>query len=130
MKFTKEEVTGVVVVEIHGKLIGGMENSKTFHDFFDPLFDNGKKWILIDLGGVRLINSQGLGMLIGTLTKAKQAGGELALARVPMGRVREIFLVTELIHVFKIFDTSDEGLKYLVGLGEPGTSSTPSTSAS
>lgn len=71
---------------------------------------------------VTLLNGQGLGMLIGVFAKAKQAGGLVALARVPMGRAREVIIVTDLIHLFKIFDTVDEAVEYLLGLMKSGTS--------
>jgi anti-sigma B factor antagonist len=116
MKLKKQEFGEVTVVSIDGKLVGGKENSEAFHGVVDPLFDSGRKWIVVDLAGVTLMNSQGIGMLIGGFTRAKNAGGLLTLAQVPMGRIREIFVVTELNHVFRIFDTTTEALGFLEGL--------------
>ncbi len=51
------------------------------------------------------MNSSGLGMLIGALTSARNAGGDLKLAAVPK-RVQTLLSVTRLTDIFETHDTA------------------------
>ena len=59
---------------------------------------------MIDLGKVKWMNSSGLGILIGSMTTLKNAGGELKLAAVTE-KVQSLFMITKLV---TIFDTEDD----------------------
>ena len=112
MKLTKKEITGAVVVGIEGKLIGGPENSDTFHNFFKTLLSDGHKNIIVNLHKTPWANSQGIGMLIGAHTSVSNAGGELVLSHVA-DRINDILAVTRLALIFKTFDTDDDASNYL-----------------
>jgi anti-sigma B factor antagonist len=58
---------------------------------------------------VDLINSSGLGILIGNLTNVKNNGGDLRLARAS-DKVKQILQITKLITVFKLYSTVDEAV--------------------
>jgi len=113
MKLTKKEVRGVVVVGIHGKLLGGPDESDKFHQFFKSIIDEGKKNVVVDLHRTSYANSLGIGMLIGAHTSIRNSGGELVLARV-IDRINNILVVTQLCLIFKEFDTVDEAVDYLL----------------
>ena len=49
MKIKKKEISGVVVVQIEGKLIGGPENSEKFHSFFKSVLDEGHRRVVVNL---------------------------------------------------------------------------------
>jgi anti-sigma B factor antagonist len=112
MKLTKKEIRGVVVVEIHGKLIGGAESSDEFHAFIKALLDDGKNRIVINLGRTSFADSRGIGMLIGAYTSVKNAGGDLVLSRV-IDRINSILSVTRILLIFRTFDSDDEAVDYL-----------------
>lgn len=109
---TREDERGVIV-EVHQKLIGDPKNSEMFHSLFKSLLQDDKKKIVVSLRHTTLVNSQGLGMLIGSYTSVKNAGGVLVLAEVATERVRNILTVTDLVRVFDIFDSIDDALNYL-----------------
>ena len=112
MKLTKQEISGVVVVSIEGKLVGGPENSEQFHHFFKSLLDEGKNKVIVDLTETPWANSQGIGMLIGVHTSLAKTGGELALANVS-DRIRDVLVVTRLLKVFTVVDTVDQALLWV-----------------
>lgn len=117
MKLIKRDVRGVVVVEVHGKLIGGPENSEMFHDLFRSLVEDGKNKVAVNLRHTRWANSQGIGMLIGAYTSLRKVDGDLVLAHV-IDRIKDILTVTRLLLIFKTFETEDEAVEYLVESSE------------
>jgi anti-sigma B factor antagonist len=114
MKLTHREIRGVSVIEIHGKLIGGPDNSDLFHDCIASLLEDGKKKIVVDLHSTLWANSQGIGLLIGAHTTVKNAGGQLILARV-IDRIHDILSVTRLLLLFRTFENVEEAVGYLLG---------------
>ena len=62
--------------------------------------------VTIDLSGVDLIDSIGLGVMIGALRRVRAAGGTLALV-VSEPRVRALFAATDLDRVFTIHPSFD-----------------------
>jgi len=130
MKLTKKEVRGVVVVQIHGKVLGGPDESDKFHRFFKQLIEEGKTDVVVNLKRTPYMNSLGIGMLLGAYTSIRNAGGNLVLAHV-IDRIQNILIVTQLAIIFKTFDTVDEAVDYLLDKAEAdqatGTDSKPAT---
>jgi anti-sigma B factor antagonist len=114
MELIERQVPGAVVVEIHGKLIGSVENCETFHSVFRSLLNEGKNRIIVDLEHTPWANSQGIGMLIGAHTSVSNAGGQLVLTHVN-DRIRDVLVVTKLDLVFKAFHSENTAVQYLTG---------------
>ena len=81
MKIKTSEKYTAVVIELKGNVMGG-DDTKSFNDLIHKLIDEGKTNIIVDLSGVKFMNSSGLGMLIGGYTTLKKANGQLKLANV------------------------------------------------
>lgn len=75
--------------------------------------------LAIDLSGVDLIDSIGLGVLIGALRRVRAVDGELVLV-VPEPRVRAAFVATDLDGVFTIEDALDAVLPVGAAPAAPG----------
>lgn len=101
MEFKIKQEKGVTVISLKGKVIGGPDASELTRQLHG-LIDQGKKQIVVDLGGVELMNSSGLGMLIGGLTTVRNAGGDLKLANASV-KILSLFTVTKLSKVFTHF---------------------------
>ena len=65
--------------------------------------------VLVDLGGVSFIASDGLGALIRTHTLTQAQGRKLILIH-PQPHVLDILRKTQLTKLFTVCDTLDEGL--------------------
>ena len=94
MKTKVNERYEAVIIELKGNVMGG-EDTKEFNDLLHKLIDEGKKKIVVDLSGVKFMNSSGLGMMIGGLTTMKKAGGNLKLARVTE-KIESLLIITKL----------------------------------
>jgi anti-sigma B factor antagonist len=112
MVLTREYWGDVAVISVHGKLVGGLENSDKCHDCFGETIRSGTKRIVIALGDAPWANSQGIGMMIGAYTSARNAGADLVLAEVST-RIRDVLDVTKLSLIFRTFDTVAEAVNTL-----------------
>lgn len=73
------------------------------------LLEHDIKTVIVDLGELDCINSEGLGTLVMGLTSLRKAGADLRLAHVG-DAVYHILTVTRLVEVFDIYETVDQAL--------------------
>jgi anti-anti-sigma factor len=114
MKVTRQNRGEVVVIAVDGKLVGTVENVQNFHETVREALESGSKRIVVDLTNAPWANSQGIGMLIGAFTSARNAGARLVLAAVG-GRIRDVLNVTRLTLIFDDFDTVDKAIESYSG---------------
>ena len=95
----------VILVSLEGDALGGPDGS-ALHDALHAQRGDGPLRAVVDLEGVRHMNSSGLGMLIGALTTARNTGGDLRLTGASE-RVQMLLEVTQLDGVFQSFDSAD-----------------------
>ncbi len=102
MKITrKSEGKHAVVLALDGNIQGGPD-AELFYDTVDGLVGEHRKNVLLDMSGVKWINSTGLGILINGHTKLKNAGGAMKIVHLTE-RVDNLFSVTKLNLVFEVF---------------------------
>lgn len=111
MKIKTYEKYNAVVVELKGDVMGG-DDTKEFNQLLHKLIDEGKKNVIVDLSGVKFMNSSGLGMLISGLTTMKKENGNLKLANVG-DKIESLLIITKLITIFETYDSVDEAVKSL-----------------
>jgi len=100
----KTEMHGeVAVIVLKGKLMGGPD-TKILHDTVKDLIEKGKRKIVVDLAGVKWMNSTGLGALMGALTTARNNEADLKLANTTE-KVESLFMITKLITVFDTYNS-------------------------
>ena len=97
------------VIALKDNVLGGSD-ALSFTNCLDEINNKGMKCIIIDCSGVKLINSSGLGMLIGGHSFMKKLGGFLVLAAVPQ-KVLTLLEMTHLNNVFTIFPSIEDALK-------------------
>ncbi len=102
MKLTTREVSGVMIVDLSGKIMLG-EGGMTLRDEVRKLLAKGSKKILLNLAEVSYIDSAGLGELVSAYTAVKNSGGELKLLNLT-AKVRDLLVITKLLTVFDAKD--------------------------
>lgn len=103
MKFSTKEQSGVTILRMEGSILGGPEATE-LNTSLHKLLDGKKKRIVVDLSGVSLMNSSGLGMLIGAVTTMRNAGGDLKIAAASE-KVAQVFKITKVEKVMELHDT-------------------------
>lgn len=110
MKYNIREQFNCVIIDLKGNVMGG-PHAETFRMELHQLTEQGKKNVIINLGKVKFMNSSGLGILIGSLTTMKNAGGNLIICEADK-KIENLLMVTQLISVFNHYRTLDEAVKY------------------
>jgi len=105
MRIKTSEKYGAVVITIKGNVMGGPE-AQEFHDLLGNFLEENKTNIIIDLGGVKFMNSTGLGMLISGYTSVKNKNGVLKLANAT-DKINSLLVITKLITIFENYDSVD-----------------------
>lgn len=103
MKFSTKEMSDVIVLHFEGNMLGGPEASE-LNNTLHKLIEGKKKKIVIDLSGVTLMNSSGLGMMIGGVTTMRNAGGDLKIANAAE-KIVQLFKITKISSVIEIHAT-------------------------
>ena len=108
MKIKEKIENNVAVLSLHGKMMGGPETT-ALHDHIRGLMKDGINKVVIDLGGVKWINSSGLGVLMAAMTTLKNSEGQMKLANVTE-KVESLLMITQLIRIFETFDSVDRAI--------------------
>ncbi len=109
----KEKIEGdIAVLYVSGNMMGGPETT-ALHDKVKSLIADGIKRVVIDLKGVKWINSSGLGTLMACMSSLKNAGGKLKLASVT-DKVESVLMITKLIQIFETYENAERAVASFV----------------
>lgn len=72
----------------------------------------GENKILLNLDGLKYINSSGLNILINILTKARKAGGDVAICCVNK-KITELLVITKLDSIFNVKENEEKAIEIL-----------------
>lgn len=86
-----------LVVRLRGPVRGGAAVS-SWHDALRQCCARGQRRVVVDCQHVDAVDAAGLGALVGALAIMRNAGGDLAIARVP-NALRSLLLITRLTDV-------------------------------
>jgi len=111
MEIKKELKDGVAVIYLSGNLLGENANGPVL-DFLKEQIEAGTKKVLYNLTDLKFINSTGLGMLMTSLARVRNAGGEMYLCNVPESMTK-ILKMMKLDSTFPIAATEQEAVSSL-----------------
>ncbi len=100
---------GVGVMDLEGKLtIGGL--SDEIREAVRGLIQSGRRDVLVNLAGVTLMDSIGVGALVGAYTSVASRGGRMKFLQ-PDKRVHHSLSITRLLTVFDVFQDEREAIR-------------------
>lgn len=108
LKHTERRVEDVVILEVTGKLTLGSGDVQ-LRQLVNDLLERGEKSILLDLGGIKYMDSAGTGELVAAYTSCNNVQASLKLLNLS-GKVRDLLMFTQLISVFEDFTDTDEAV--------------------
>ena len=106
MNFEERIAGELVILDATGTLTSG-EGDRLFTEKMHSLARRGHTKVVLNLRGVSLLDSTGVGELVANYTMLKRAGGTLALLN-PTRCVRELLAMTRLLTVFDMYASEDE----------------------
>lgn len=108
MKIKKRPEGEIMVLDLSGKIMGG-DDFDLFNNAIKDLVSEGHVDILLNLSGVKWINSTGLGLMVSAYTSLVKQGGRMKICEVSE-RIDNILHVTQLELVFETFDKEKDAL--------------------
>ena len=102
------KVNGHIIVEASGRIVSG-EPCLQLRELTRRLTSDGARFFILNMSGISYMDSAGLGLLLSVYATIKNQGGELKLLNVSE-RVIELLKITNLLHVFDIFEDEEIAL--------------------
>jgi anti-sigma B factor antagonist len=109
MNFSHEIKNDKLVIRLSGDLIGE-DNGTSIMEAVSNALQQGLMACIVDISGLRYINSSGIGVLITILTKFRNKGGEVYLMK-PSESVQKLLVITKLNAIFQIVQSEEEVVK-------------------
>jgi anti-sigma B factor antagonist len=100
-----------MIVNMRGRLMDKNETLGMLEEISENLLD-GYNEMIIDLAKLEYMNSSGLNVMIGLLTKARNEGGEAIICNVSKS-VEALFVMTKLNTVFTVVETREDAITKL-----------------
>jgi anti-sigma B factor antagonist len=75
----------------------------------DNNLSSGNIRLVVNMDHVRSLDSSGIGVLVRSLSLAKQKGGNMKLSQVPAA-VKQTLQVTGIVRLFEFFDSDEEAI--------------------
>lgn len=113
----------VLIVRLSGSLLSRDDGDKLFTLLNDAL--ESASYVIMDLKDLRFMNSEGLSALLKLFTRIRRDGGEMAICGIN-DILKQLFLITRLVQIFKVFDGEADALAWLKNVQQ---NSSPQTSA-
>jgi anti-sigma B factor antagonist len=109
--YTTSNQKGITIFKLEGEIIDKNQTTGLM-ERIDKLISSGKKHIVLELAGLRYMNSSGLNVLVNILTKARNVGGDVSVCSLS-AKVRDLLVVTKLDTIFHILPSVDEAIERL-----------------
>ncbi len=108
LEINERQAGDVTILDMTGSVRMG-EGAISLRNSIRGLVDQGKTKILLNLGGVKNIDSSGIGELIANYTTISRDKGQLKLLNLT-DKIRDLLVITKLLTVFDSFETEAEAL--------------------
>ena len=108
MRIIKKEDKEIAILSLVGDPLGE-EDAQLLRKKIHNLIQEKIKHVIIDLTGVKHINSAGLGGLIAAMCAMLRTGGAVFFACAG-ANVKAVFRITHLDHIFNTYDTIEEAI--------------------
>lgn len=103
-----KNIEDITVISLAGNLLGESDSEALIGIISDSIKDKKNRFIF-NVKELVYINSTGLSILISSLTKSRNAGGDLLLVEIPK-QLDSLLKITKLENIFPKFDTLEEAL--------------------
>jgi anti-sigma B factor antagonist len=108
LNIVERQAGDVTVLDMDGKITIG-EGSVALRTAIRRLLEEGKKKILLNLGGVGYIDSSGIGELVSSFTAINKESGQLKLLNLTQ-KLQDLLAITKLLTVFDVYENEADAL--------------------
>jgi anti-sigma B factor antagonist len=104
----ERQASDVAILDLTGAVRIG-EGSVSLRNAIRGLVDGGKNKILLNLAGVKYMDSSGIGELIANYTTVSKNGGQLKLLNLT-DKIQDLLVITKLLTVFDVYESESDAL--------------------
>lgn len=108
LSINQRQAGDVAILDLNGEVRIG-DSATSLRGAIRELVAAGNKKILLNLAGVRYIDSSGIGELIANYTTVGRTGGQLKLLSLT-DKVQDLLVITKLLTVFDVYEAEAEAL--------------------
>jgi anti-sigma B factor antagonist len=108
LNISERQAGDITILDLNGKVTLG-EGSVALRTTIRRLLGEGKKKLLLNLGGVGYIDSSGIGELVSSFTAVNKEDGTLKLLNLTQ-KIQDLLAITKLLTVFDVFDSEGDAL--------------------
>jgi anti-sigma B factor antagonist len=108
LNIKQRQAGDVAILDLDGEVRIG-DSATALRGAIRELVAAGNQKILLNLAGVRYIDSSGIGELIANYTTVGRSGGHLKLLNLT-DKVQDLLVITKLLTVFDVYESEAEGL--------------------
>lgn len=110
LSISKINSSDPAIIKIEGRIDG--ITSKQIQTEIEDVLATGIKNLILDFSGVYYLSSAGIRVFISEMKKLNKTGGQLFFVS-PSSHILEIFKISGLTTVFKVFDSYQEITNFL-----------------
>jgi anti-sigma B factor antagonist len=103
------DVGGITVLDLSGTLVAGL-GLESLRQRIGQLVAEQRLNVVLNAQGVSVIDSSGVGDLVGSFSTLKKSGGSLKLAS-PTKFVRDVLQIARIPTIIEVYDTEEAALK-------------------
>jgi len=108
LNIKQRQAGDVSILDLTGEVRMG-DSATALRGAIRELVAEGNGKILLNLGGVRYIDSSGIGELIANYTTVGRSGGQLKLLNLTE-KVQDLLVITKLLTVFDVYEAEADAL--------------------
>ena len=108
MTIARSQKDGIEILRLEGTFLGRPDVS-LFEESMFQLLHHDKIRIILDVEGLKMVDSAGLGSMISAMISVQRKGGGLCLAHVG-GEVARVVKSMQLHRVFVVYDTVEDAV--------------------
>jgi len=108
LNISERQAGDVTILDLTGEIRIGGGTTELRVTIRDRILQGHNK-ILLNLSGVKYIDSSGIGELVANYTTASRDGGQLKLLNLTQ-KVQDLLVITKLLTVFDAYDNESEAL--------------------
>lgn len=113
MQIDERTVEGVKVLDLEGEIIFA-QGDTLLKDKIHSLVNQGYKQIIVNLAGIRYLDSSGLGHLVAAYATVHNAGGALKLTNLAT-KLETLMTMTKLLTIFEAYESEAEAVASFSG---------------
>lgn len=108
LNINEREAGDAAILDLDGNIIMG-SGSAQLRDIIRRLIQEGKEKIILNLAGVKYIDSSGVGELVSGSVALNRVGGQLKLLNMPP-KVEQVMALSSLLSIFEVYEDESKAL--------------------